>query len=183
MPLQLRLYSDLSQHIKEPQNCIYCLHFLKNLKIWKRRHASRNLLCIVCRSIVSFLFGIFHRMRTQCVAWECYGSSDIATVTKGTRSLQRVNSDLRKLQRIVWTAENHWYTSSYTKKKYTHPECAIGLEKSLWTPHIQSTSSLNGCLLVGATEHWASGQPGKFLSSGHLPHEQLNAPLCNKNMQ
>ncbi len=35
MPLELRQYSDLSQHIKEPQNGIYCLNFLQNDTILK----------------------------------------------------------------------------------------------------------------------------------------------------
>ncbi len=29
VPLELRKYSDLSRHIKEPQNGIYCLNFFK----------------------------------------------------------------------------------------------------------------------------------------------------------
>ncbi len=33
----IRQYSDLSQHIKEPQNVIYCLNFCKNYHILKRR--------------------------------------------------------------------------------------------------------------------------------------------------
>ncbi len=30
---ELRRYNDLSRHIKEPHNGIYCLNFLKNDKI------------------------------------------------------------------------------------------------------------------------------------------------------
>ncbi len=76
MPLELRCYSDLSRHIKEPQNGIYCLNFLQNEIIWKLRlfHTESNLLCLVCRCVVSFLFAprcIFHCVRTWCVAWEC----------------------------------------------------------------------------------------------------------------
>ncbi len=56
VPLELRHYGDLSRHIKEPQNYIYCLNFLK-MTIWKLRlfHTKSNLLCLVCRCAVSFL--------------------------------------------------------------------------------------------------------------------------------
>ncbi len=37
VPLELRHYSDLSRHIKEPQNGIYCLNFLKKVTILKLR--------------------------------------------------------------------------------------------------------------------------------------------------
>ncbi len=37
----------------------------------------------------------------------------------------------------------------------TYPEWAKGLAKSLWTPHIQHTPSLNCYSLVDATELWA----------------------------
>ncbi len=32
VPLELRHYSDLSRHIKEPQNGFYCVNFLKKLQ-------------------------------------------------------------------------------------------------------------------------------------------------------
>ncbi len=70
---------------------------------------------------------------------------------------------------------NHWYKPSPLFKNCTHPEWAKGLARSFWIPHIQDTSSLNCCHLVGATEHWAPEQPGtgRFLLSGNLPHEHL----------
>ncbi len=37
MPLELRHYSDLPRHIKEPQSGIYCLNFLKMFTIWNQR--------------------------------------------------------------------------------------------------------------------------------------------------
>ncbi len=40
VPLELRRYSDLSRRIKEPQNSIDCMNFLKF-------HTRRNLLCLV----------------------------------------------------------------------------------------------------------------------------------------
>ncbi len=41
----------------------------------------------------------------------------------------------------------------------TYPEWAKGLAKSLWTPHIQHTPSLNCYCLVDATELWAPERP------------------------
>ncbi len=60
VPLELRQYSDLSRHNKQPQNCIYCLiFFFFKGHIWKLRLCfitRSNLLCLVCRHFVSFLF-------------------------------------------------------------------------------------------------------------------------------
>ncbi len=42
--------------------------------------------------------------------------------------------------------------SKMPAKINTDPEWAKGLAKSLWTPHIQNTPSLNCCRLVDATE-------------------------------
>ncbi len=46
MPLELRQYNDLSRHIKEPQNAIYCLNFLKkdNFKANRKPIVFSNLL-------------------------------------------------------------------------------------------------------------------------------------------
>ncbi len=88
VPLELRRYSDLSWHIKGPQNSIY------RLNAEALYHTKSDLLCLVCRHVVSFLFAprcIFHYIRTWCVAWKHHGLLDVATVTKGDRSLQRVN--------------------------------------------------------------------------------------------
>ncbi len=64
-------------------------------------------------------------------------------------------SDLRRLKRVVRTVK-----PSPFSKNCTHPEWAKGLAKSLWTPHIQHTPSLNCCRLVNATELWAPERPG-----------------------
>ncbi len=48
---------------------------------------------------------------------------------------------------------------STLSKNCTYPEWAKGLAKSLWTPHIQHTSSLNCYRLVNATELWAPERP------------------------
>ncbi len=44
-------------------------------------------------------------------------------------------------------------------KNCTHPEWAKELTKSLWTPHIQHTHSLNCYRLIDATELWAPERP------------------------
>ncbi len=83
-------YSDLSWHIKGPQNSIYCLN------AEALYHTKSDLLCLVCRHVVSFLFAprcIFHYIRIWCVAWKHHGLLNVATVTKGGRSFQRVNCE------------------------------------------------------------------------------------------
>ncbi len=65
-------------------------------------------------------------------------------------------SDLRRLQRVVWTGERIIDTT--LSKNCTHPEWAKGLEKSLWTSH-QHTPSLNCYRLVDASELWAPERP------------------------
>ncbi len=56
-------------------------------------HIKSNLLCVLCRCVVSFLFAmwcIFHCVR-RCVVWEQHCMSGITTVTKGGRGLRMVN--------------------------------------------------------------------------------------------
>ncbi len=53
---------------------------------------------------------------------------------------------------------NHWYNPPHSNN-CIYPEREKGLEKSLWTPHIQHTPSLNCYRLVDATELWAPEQP------------------------
>ncbi len=48
---------------------------------------------------------------------------------------------------------------SLLSKNCIYPEWAKGLAKSLWTPHIQHTPSLNCYRLVDATELWAPERP------------------------
>ncbi len=70
--LELRCYSDLSQHIKEPQNSIYCLNFFKNDKIWKLRvlrpcfipEAACSVFSVSVLSVSSLLCDVFF------TAWE-----------------------------------------------------------------------------------------------------------------
>ncbi len=68
-------------------------------------------------------------------------------------------SDLRRLRRVVRTAERIIGTTFPTLKNCTHPEWAKGLAKSLRTTHIQHTPSLNCYRLVDATELWAPERP------------------------
>ncbi len=74
MPLELRRYSDPSQHVKKPQK--YIFEFLKkwqNLKDEPLFHTKSNLLCLVCwlLSVSSLLRDVFFtELKTWCVAWE-----------------------------------------------------------------------------------------------------------------
>ncbi len=68
-------------------------------------------------------------------------------------------SDLRRLRRVVRTAEQIIVQPSPLSKNCTYPEWAKGLAKSLWTPHTQHTPSLNCYHLVDATELGAPERP------------------------
>ncbi len=81
--LELRQYSDLSRHIKEPQSGIYCLNFFKKDKIWKLRPCFIPKATCCCQfPLCSTILYIFHCVRTWCVVWELHCLSDIATATK-----------------------------------------------------------------------------------------------------
>ncbi len=83
MPLELTRYSNLSWHIKEPQNG-YCLNFLKklhNLKCKTLFHNKNNLHFLVCLNIVRVLFSswcIFFTVREHDV----WCKSDMVFQTK-----------------------------------------------------------------------------------------------------
>ncbi len=71
-------------------------------------------------------------------------------------------SDLRRLQRVVRTAERINGTTPPPpplSKNCTYAEWAKGLRKSLRTPHIHHTPSLNCYCLVDAKELWAPEWP------------------------
>ncbi len=68
-------------------------------------------------------------------------------------------SDLRRLLRVVRTAERIIGTSLPTLQELYSYRVSKGLAKSLWTPHIQHTPSLNCYCLVNATELWAPESP------------------------
>ncbi len=66
MPLELKQYSDLSRHIKEPQNGIYCLNFFKKRQTFKAETLfhTRSKLCYqnIVLSFYSFLRNVFFTM-------------------------------------------------------------------------------------------------------------------------
>ncbi len=59
----------------------------------------------------------------------------------------------------IRTAERIIVQPSPLSKNCTHPEWAKELVKSLYTPHIQHTYSVNGYRLIDATELWAPERP------------------------
>ncbi len=80
-----------------------------------------------------------------------------------------INNCLLQLSYQIWpqkTTEgspdcwaNHWYNPPHSQRTVFIQSEQKGLAKSLWTPHIQRTPSLNCYRLVDATELWASEQP------------------------
>ncbi len=68
-------------------------------------------------------------------------------------------SDLRRLRRVVRTAERIIGTTLPTLQELYSSQWAKGLAKSLWTPHIQHTPSLNYYRLDNATELGAPERP------------------------
>ncbi len=72
---------------------------------------------------------------------------------------------------------NHWYNlpqSPRTVFMEEKKEWEKGLTKSLWTPHIQHTPSLNCYSLGDATELWAAERPDtETVSSLNPSHEHL----------
>ncbi len=64
------------------------------------------------------------------------------------------------IESVLCTSITVWFSSATkSDKNCNYPEWAKGLAKSLWTPHIQHTPSLNCYRLVDATELWAPEQP------------------------
>uniref|UniRef100_A0A8C1HM29 endothelin-converting enzyme 1 n=1 Tax=Cyprinus carpio carpio TaxID=630221 RepID=A0A8C1HM29_CYPCA len=53
--VELRQYSDLSGHIEEPQNGLYCLNFFKNVKIRPNQTTEIHKIKIICIFFVSSL--------------------------------------------------------------------------------------------------------------------------------
>ncbi len=93
--LELRHYSKLSPHIKELQNSIYCLNFLK-ITIWKGRlwlipKVTGSVLSVGALSVSSLLHNVFFTV------WERNGLSDQAKVTKVFAKCQ-----LCKKQMKIW---------------------------------------------------------------------------------
>ncbi len=86
------------------------------------------------------------------------GTADTVLLCRHWISLLHINNCLVQLSYQIWPQKstegsldcwaNHWYKPSLLSKNCTYPEWAIGLAKSLWTPHIQHTTSLN-CYHLG----------------------------------
>ncbi len=68
-------------------------------------------------------------------------------------------SDLRRLHRIVRTAERIIDTTLPTLQELYSSRVSERAVKITLDPHIQHTPSLNCCRLVDATEHWAPERP------------------------
>ncbi len=68
-------------------------------------------------------------------------------------------SDLRRLRRVVWTAERIIGTTLPTLQELYLSRVSNRAGKSLWTPHIQHTTSLNCYHLVNSTELWVPERP------------------------
>ncbi len=121
MLLELRHYSNLSCHRVTKHYLLF--EFLTKWQNWKAQslfHTRSNLLCLVCRHVVSFLFApgcIFHCVRT-CVVWERHGLLDTATVTKGGGSLWRVNCQMLLVNFTAFYLFLSTWTSTFSKISY-----------------------------------------------------------------
>ncbi len=73
--------------------------------------------------------------------------------------LVQLKSDLRRLRRVVRTSERIIGTTLPTLQELYLSRVSKRLVKSLWTPLIQHTPSLNCYRLVDATELWAPERP------------------------
>ncbi len=82
-------------------------------------------------------------------------------------------SDLRRLRRVVRTAERIIGTPLPTLQELYLSRVRKGLEKPLQTPHIQHTPSLNCYRLVDATELWAS----EWTDTDSLPKQSISWTL------
>ncbi len=75
-------------------------------------HTKSNLLCLVCRCVVSLLIAlrcIFHCVRTWCVVWEWHGLSDIATVDKGAEPNSALTEQMNQFTDIRWISHDFSY--------------------------------------------------------------------------
>ncbi len=86
-------------------------------------------------------------------------------------------SDHRRLRRVVRTAERIIGTPLPTLQELYLSRVSKGLVKSLWTPHIQHTPSLNCYRLDNATELWAPKQPDTGTVSS--PKQSISWTLDN----
>ncbi len=97
-----------------------------------------------------------------------------------------VNNCLVQLSYQIWpqkTTEgspdcwaNHWYNPPHSPRTVLIKRVK-GLAKSLWTPHIQHTPSLNCCRLVDATELWAPERPDTGTGTVSFPKQSISWTL------
>ncbi len=82
-------------------------------------------------------------------------------------------SELRRLWRVVRTAEWIIGTTLPTLQELYSSRVRKRLAKSLWTPHIQHTPSLNCYRFVDTTEHQNDQTQEQFLSPSNRSHEHF----------
>ncbi len=100
MPLELRGYSDLLQHISH-KHSIYCLNFLKkrqNLKAETLFYTKSNLLCLVCQCVAGF-------------------SVEFLTLSENDRRLSLVSRPWQRpsLNLFYCTTQDHWLGATITE--------------------------------------------------------------------
>ncbi len=67
---ELRQYSDLSRHIKEPQNSIYCFNFFKKLRVLRPcfiPEVTCSVFSVSVLSVSSLLCDVFSLRENICV--------------------------------------------------------------------------------------------------------------------
>ncbi len=151
MLLEPRHFSDLSPHIKEPQNCIFLFEFLKNNKIWKLRlclipKVSCSALSLGALSVSSLHRNVFLLHENM---WEQHCLSNIATVTgqvfpKGQLGFS-LTSWLSIISCIQYIANINlpsvWFPLSYFHDQATDSECEEEPIKHSFVNHYMSDPS------------------------------------------
>ncbi len=138
----LKWDNHIESIVKKAQQKLYILHQLRKFNL------PQELL-------KQFYSAIIESVRTSITVW-------FSSATK---------SDLRRLRRVVRTAERIIVTTPPSlSKNCIYPEWAKGLEKSLWTPHIQHTPLWS---TLQSSEHQNVQTQKQFLPSGNPSHEHL----------
>ncbi len=144
---ELKWYNHIDYIVKKAQQRMYFLHQLRKFIL-----AQKLLIQFYSAIIESTLC-------TPITVW----------FTSATKS------DLRRLRRVVRTAEPIIGTALPTLQELTYPELAKGLAKSLLTPYIQHTHSLNCNIwsMLQSSEHQNDQTQEQFLPSSNPSHEHL----------
>ncbi len=154
MSVELRHYSNLSRHIKEPQNSIYCLNFLQNDKNWKLRlcfipKVTCSVLSVGVLSVYSLLRDVFFTAREHDVwlraAWLVrhsnsneWGAGLCEGSTVGNIANQRQSSSLIhvKLMNYFVLQVNTIYIQNL--KIWAHMMCLCpSVDESPWLPRLE----------------------------------------------